>query len=104
MRVVSRFNGAKVLLAKIEARETLGSSQENLTEEEIVEKAKATAEERRATRLIRTEEARADAAQEKELKNKMEKLCDTLQEELIHGREQEERLFLLLEALAKKSK
>jgi hypothetical protein len=86
-------------VAKIESREQLGSADENLTEDELVARSKAAHTERKTVLEARREEARAEAKQEKELREKLERLVETMQEELTRTQKSEDRLFLLLEKL-----
>lgn len=82
----------------------MGSTQENLTEEEIVQKSKRAMDERKACIQKRKLEAEEEAKKDLLLREKLESLCDLVSEEMKHGREREERLFAFLEMMVKKIK
>jgi hypothetical protein len=60
-RITERFFEAKKHFTKIEARKTLASSEENLTEEELIARSKKAENERREELKARKEKLQAEA-------------------------------------------
>ena len=81
-RLRIRFAEARNLVVKIESRETLASTNESLTEDEIMTRAKQCEDERRQVKQKRKEEIERAAQEEFEIKNKFLTLFeDSLKED-----------------------